>query len=78
MATLAVGLLLCVLFFFFENLSKKLLRSPSQVSFSNGMFYLPRHTMRWLSIPEMLHLLLRSFPESATAESLSSCSLPLT
>lgn len=44
----------------------------------NGMFYLPRHTMRWRSIPEMLHLLLRSFPESATAESLNICTLPLT
>lgn len=42
-----------------------LLHFLCQVSFLNGMFYLPHHTMRWWSIPEMLHLLLRSFPELA-------------
>lgn len=44
----------------------------SQVSFLNSMFHLTNHTMRWWSIPEMLHLLLRSFPEFAGSESLIS------
>lgn len=42
--------------------------SVSQVSFSNTGFYLLRHTMRWPAIPDMLHLLLRSFPERLGAE----------
>lgn len=38
----------------------------------NSMFHLTPHTMRWQGIPEMLHLLLRSFPELMGSGSLIS------
>ncbi len=57
---------------FLENQTTAMLNFLSQVSLLNGMFYLTHHTMRWSSIPEMLHLLLRSFPEFSGTERLIS------
>lgn len=53
-------------------LQRTRLRFVSQVSFFNAMRYLPHHTVRWRSIPEMLHFLLESFPEFACSQSLVS------
>lgn len=65
-SALCVGLPLCV----FRELGWNVAALFKPSFLLDGMFYLPRHTMRWWSIPEMLHLLLRSFP--AGAESLIS------
>lgn len=67
-SALCVGLPLCV----FRELGWNVAALFKPSFLLDGMFYLPRHTMRWWSIPEMLHLLLRSFPELAGAESLIS------
>lgn len=65
-SALCVGLPLCV----FRELGWNVAALFKPSFLLDGMFYLPRHTMRWWSIPEMLHLLLRSFPELGGAESL--------